>query len=806
MNDLRHALRRLRREPGFTATVVLTLALGIGATTVVFSAVNALLLRPLPVEAPDRLVTITEIRQSGRTVNALSLPEYLAYREEGAALSRLAAHGLDDATLTTSGGATVTLATYVSGNYFDVLGVRPAAGRFFDEEEARGPGAAPVAVASWDLWQRELGGSVDAVGQSVRVNGQPVTIVGVAPRGFHGAFVGARPPVWLPLGLYADLNPGTDPYAWDGMGWLLMFGRLAPGTERPQAEAALTLAARRLAERHQYFRDDIPVAARLGTFSAIPPGMREAVVRFMALLLATAGLVLLIAIVNVTGMFLARVADRRREAGIRAALGAGRWRLARQWLAEGVAVSLLGGAGSVFLGLWIAGVLQRVRPPFAGPFTLDLTPDVRVAAFAGLTALGVGALCGLVPAIRGSRSQVLSGLRLGRIVSESPDRLRAGLVGGQIAITVVLLVAAGLFLRTLAAASATDHGFDPRGVTSMELNVRLVGYEEDRGRAFHTELLERMAAAPDVEAAAFSSVIPLGFSWNEQSIRLPGHEPPPGEPGFAIGYSVVSPEYFRTLRLPVLAGRAFTEEDGDGARVLVVNRTFQERFWPGESAIGRTVPWSGEEARIVGVVADGKYRTFDEGPRPYAYVPLAQHYVPRVWLHVRAVGGSAAAVSAVRRELAAMDPDIAPISTAPLAELLEASLFPQKLAASFVGTFGGLGLVLAMVGVFGILSHRVVRRRREFGVRMALGARGSDVLAMVVGDGFRLLAFGTAAGLVAAWAVTRLIASLLHGVSPTDPATYLAAATLLAGVGLLAASVPAFRATRVEPMEVLRHE
>lgn len=806
MNDFRYALRQLGRRPGFTAVTVLALALGIGATTTIFSVVNAVLLRPLPVEAQDRLVTVTEVRTSGRTVTVLSLPEYRAYRERAGALSGLAAHSLDDATLTTPAGATVTLATYASGNYFDVLGVRPAAGRFFDDEEARGPGAAPVAVVSWELWQREMGGSPEAVGQAIRVNGQPLTIVGVAPRGFHGAFLGARPPVWLPLGLYADLHPGTDPYAWGQMGWLLMFGRLAPGTGGAQAEAALTLAARRLGEEHEYFRDDVPVAVRLGPLSAVPPGMRKAVVQFMTLLLAAAALVLLIAVVNVAGMFLARAEGRRQETAIRTALGASRLSLARAWAVEGVVIALLGGAASVLLAMWTGGLLGRVRPPLAGPFTLDLTPDLTVILFAGATAVVAGLLCGLAPALIGRGRNLLASLRESRITAVERARLRAGLVTGQIALTVVLLVAAGLFVRTLLAATATDYGFDPQGVTSMEVNVRLVGYEEDRGRAFHAELLERLEAAPEVEAAALSSIIPLGFSWDQQLIRMPGHELPSGEDGFAIGYNVVSPGYFGALRLPVLSGRAFVDADAEGAPVLVVNRTFEERFWPGESAVDRTVPWSGGEARIVGVVADAKYRTFDEAPLPYAYVPLSQHYVPNVWLHVRAPGGAESAVAAARRSLTAIDRDVVPVSTAPLPELLEITLFPQKLAASFVGTFGGIGLLLAMVGVLGILSYRVVQRTREIGVRVALGARRPDVVALVLRDGLRLLALGTAVGLGGAWLTTRLITRLLHGVTPTDPVTYLGVAALLALVVLVASSVPALRATRVDPMEVLRHE
>ncbi len=803
-SDIRLAIRRLRQAPGFAAVAVATLALGVGVTAVILSVINAVLVRPLPVHEPDRLVSVSEVRESGRVEHLLSLPQYEAYREASGALSGLAAHSLDDATVTTPAGPSVTLATWVSGNYFDVLGVTPTAGRFFDEGETRGPGAAPVAVVSWDLWQRELEGFGDVVGRVIRVNGRPLTVVGVAPRGFHGAFLGARPAVWLPTGLYGDMNPDSDPYAWDVMGWLLPIGRLAPGSDRDRAEAELSLVARRLAGEHDYFRGDGPARVRLDRLSAVPPMMRDPARALMGLLLAAASLVLLIAVVNLVGMHLARAAAREREWSVRRSLGAGRLELAREAAVEGGVLGLLGAAASVVVAFWAAPFLGRIEPPMAGSFVLDLAPDPRVIGLVALVSVAAGVVCAVAPTLRGGREATLLRGRKGAGVGRT--RLGGGLVAGQIALTTILLVSTGLLARTLQSAAAVDLGFEPEGVVSAELNLRLHGYDEEEARVFYADLLEGLERAGDLGRAALSSTIPLGLDWIQQRIRVPGHEPPPGEDGFAVGYTLVSPEYFETLGLPLVAGRAFDGRDEDGPPVLIVNRTFEGRFWPGESAVDRIVSWSGDDARIVGVVPDGRYRSYDEAPRPFVYAPLSQRYAPSLWLHVRGDGDLGSTVSAVRREIGAVDPAVAPVSIDPLPELLETTLFPQKLAASFIGVFGGVAMLLAVVGVFGILSFRVARRRRELGVRRAVGAPRRRLLGLVVRDGLGLFGGGMIVGTVAAALATRLLEGLLYGVTPTDSMTYASVAGLLATVVVLASLVPAVRAMRVDPMEVLRHE
>lgn len=807
MNDLRYAFRSFRKRPGFVGVVVLTLGLGIGATTAIFSVVNAILLRPLPVRDPERLVNIQEQTEQGRLTSSVSLPEFLEYRERSSGVTDVAAHHLSDITLNTGAQAGVTLALDVSANYFDVLGIQPALGRFFSEDEARGPGAATVVVISYDLWQSELGGDASVLGRTIHINGQPLTIIGVTPRGFHGTMLGARPRVWLPAGLYDRLQARRDVYTWGWHTWLQLFGRLDPGVELEQAEARFTAIARQVAATHEYPSvGQAPTAMRVRPFSALPSRIRDGARGFVALLFGTAALVLAIATVNVAGMLLARGADRGREMAIRLALGARRRRLIGQLMIESVALALAGGMAGLVLAVWLTDLLAAVPPPFAGPFQLDLSIDMSVLLFAALVSVGTGALVGLAPAFHATRRDVSETLKDGG-THPRRSRLRSIMVAAQLALSLVLLVAARLLARTLQLALNIDHGFDPRGVVAMELNLRLNGYDAGRGRALYDGLLERVRALPEAEGAALAEVVPLGSSRQQTPVRVPGFEPPPGEPGFWVGYNVVSPEYFETVRMPILSGRGFTEADRDGRQpVLVINETCARRFWRDESPIGKRVERAGVEAEIVGVVPDGKYRSFSEEPTAFAYVPFAQEYAQAMWLHVRARGDMAGLVAGIRGELRALDPNVAPIVVTTLEDVLGSSLFPQQLAAVLIGGFGLVGLSLAAVGMFGLLSFVVAQRTREIGLRMALGARQGDVVRLVLTDGVKLLGGGAAIGLVAALATTHVLRGLLHGVSPTDPVTLLVVVALLAGAALAAAFLPARRAARVDPMTALRYE
>ena len=805
--DTRHAARSLGRTPGFAIAAVVTIALGIAATTTMFTVLNGVLLRPLPVRDPERLASIQAVTARGATIQSFSLPAYRDYREGSTAVFEgLAAHHLSDITLSTPSGADAALGMDVSTNYFDLLGVAPALGRFFSPSRGEVSGGEAVAVLAHETWETRFGSDSAIVGSVMRINGRPVTVVGVAPAGFHGAMIGARPAVFLPVGTVAQLNAGLDPES-RGWSWLQLFGRLRPGVTHANAQATLAVLAARLDANDRDARPDdrAVTGARVGRFSAIPARGEGAVAGFLLLLLVSGALVLIIAAVNVAGMLLARGSARGREMAIRLAVGAGRGRLVRQLLAESLLLSGVGGVLGILLALACSRALVAIQPPFATFFRLDLPLDGRVLAFSVVVSLATGVLLGLTPALQAVRGDLVAGLREGTFGTGRRSRARSAMVVGQLALSLILLVAAGLFTRTLQRALSADHGLDAEGVIVVELNLALNGYDEARGRLFYADLLERTRSTPGVEGAALATVIPLGFSWDQTRMRVPGHEPPPGEPGFAVGYNVVTPGYFATMRIPLLAGRTFSPPELQGKpRAIVINKTFADRFWPGRSPLGARLRFGEDDVEVIGVVPDGKYQDFSEAPRPFAYLPFGAAYASNLWMHARVRGDAAPVIAAIRGHVAAIDPGVPTIAVQSVGAVMESSLFAQRLAAWFVGGFGAVGLFLAGVGLFGLLSFAVAERTREIGMRMALGASRATILRTVLRDGIRLLIVGVGVGLVAALAVTRLLRGFLHGLSPTDPVTFAGIPLLLLMVVLVATWLPARRAAAVDPMRALR--
>ncbi len=810
LQDLRYGARALLKSPGFAVTAVLTIALGIGATTAIFSLVNALLLRPLPVAEPDRLVQVEELRRGGESAASYSHPRYAELRDgSGGVLAGLAAQGMSDMALRAGPQAESVMGVYASGSYFGVLGIRPEAGRFFGAAEDRPGSPDAVAVISEHLWRTRFGGERSAVGRTIHLNGQPLTVVGVAPRGFGGTFVAVQADVWVPIAMYPRLNRQADEGTYERGRhiWLTLFGRLRPGTSAEHAQTVLGGVARRSAPDLE--RDPPPVGVRLQPLTGMPPSARGAVVGFMAMLLATAGLVMLIAGTNVAGMLLARATTRRREVAIRLAVGAGRGRLVRQLLTESLLLFGAGGAGGLLLALWLADVITAFQPPLAMRIALDLGPDARVLGFALLLALGTGVGFGLVPALRASRPDVLPALREGSGGrGAGRTRLRSAFVVAQMAMSLLLLVTAGLFVQALRSALATDLGFDPDGVVVADLNLRAQGFDEARGMDFHRRAVERIAALPGVEAVGAAQFAPMSGNRTSVDVETPERPNPPPSPGqtpMNARYTVVDEGYFRALRISLVAGRAFTAADRKGAPpVVVVNQTLARRYWPGENPVGKRLRVFREEHEVVGVARDGRYEELDEEPTAFLYLPMAQQGTERMTLFVRARTEPGATLAAVRREVAALDPDVPLQQAMPFPAMVGLTLFPQRMAAVLVGAFGLLGLALAAVGIYGVLAFHVGQRTQEIGVRLALGAGAADVVRMILRQGMLLVAVGVALGLAAALAATRLLAGFLHGVSATDPATFLAVPALLAAVALLASWLPARRAARVDPMTALR--
>ena len=813
--DIRYALRLLRRSPLFTLTAALSLAIGIGANTTIFSIASTLLLRPLPgLRDPSRLVDIGRT-QNGAGFDNLSYPNFRDYRERQQSLEDVYAIRFDPVplSLATARESMRIYGNVVSANYFTILGVRPLLGRMLQASDDASENSHSVVVLSYDLWKGTFGSNESIVGQTISLNNRPFMVVGVAPAGFQGTTI-LKPDVWTPIAGVADTMPRlaqdsrSNAFNQRGAVWLVMGGRLKDGVTIAQANAEARAIGSNLEK--EYPNENAGKGLTV-VRSTLVPGQSVAVGGFFALLMLIVLLVLMIACVNVAGILLARAAVRRHEIAVRLAIGAPRGRLIRQLLTETSILFAAGGIAGLVLSQWLTRLLLALIPTLPIPIDFTVRTDWRVVSFAIVLSFVAAILSGLAPALQASRADLVPALKSEGLDSGKPRlRLRNFFVVGQVTMSLTLVIVAGLFLRALEHAAAIQPGFDERRVDVVQLDLSLAGYTAESARPFVRELLERIRVLPGVESATLSVDLPLdGGRMGLGGLKAPGKTPPRGQ-YFQADWNVVEPGLFRTLKLPLVRGRDFTDADTASSQwVAIVNEALAAAIWPGEDPIGKQiiVPDENRERQVTVVGVTGNARlVWLTGPvEPYIYMPFTQRYLPRVSLLVR-MFDDRSAVPEVRTLLRTMNASLPMTESMRLSELIAIGLVPQRMAASIAGTLGIVGLLLCAIGIYGVTSYSVAQRTREIGIRVALGADRASVIRLVLRQGLVLAAFGTAIGVVIAGAGSTFLESLLYGVRGLDPLTFGGACLLFAAVTLVASYIPARRATRVDPMIALRNE
>ncbi len=806
LQDVRYAIRAMLKSPGFTGVAILSLALGIGANAAIFSLVNTILFRPLPILEPARIVELTPTRQ-GNEFNSFSYPLYRDFRDKNEVFDALAVYRFAPMSLSREGNNERIWGYIVSGNYFDMLGVKPAAGRFFTQEEDRVPGASPVAVVSYGCWQRRFGGDPNLVGKEITINGSRFDVVGIAPEGFGGTVIIFTPEIWVPTMMAKQVEPGSNWLDSPTNGVLFALGRLKAGVTEAQAAQSLDALTASLVSVYPHIEGQTMVLSPPGL---VIPALRNGTLAFSFVLMAAVGLVLLIACTNLANMLLARATRRRKEIAIRLSLGASRARLIRQLLTESVLLALIGGVIGWLVAVWMVRLVGAFKPPVDFTLTIDLKLDWRVLLFSLVISLISGVIFGLMPALHSTRSDLVSALKAESLAAgHSRSRLRSSLVVAQIAFSLVLLVAAGLIVRSLQQVQMIGPGFRTERTLTMSVDLGLQGYTEARGQEFYKELIARAEALPGVRSASLVSSLPLAMNRNTTSIYIEGQPTPRPADVPEIQNSTVWPKYLETMGIPLVDGREFTmQDDKKDQRFVMVNETFARRFWPGESALGKRIRsrTEGPYWEVIGVARDGKYWSLGEDPQPFIYYPMVRDYERSAALVVSADSEPTGLINSIRREVQQMDPNLPVYDVKTMNDHMRLSLFPLRAGAWVAGSFALLALTLAGLGIYGVMAYSVSQRTREIGIRMALGATSSDVLSLVVKQGMRLALIGLGVGLAGSLGVTRLMSSVLYGVSATDVVTFTLVSSLLAVVVLAACYIPARRAARVDPMIALRYE
>jgi predicted permease len=816
--DIRYAVRSLRNSPSFTIIAVVTLGLGIAVNTTVFSVINGLLLRSMPVPHPEQITVLAMKQPGAEGYQPFSYLDYQDLRSQAESVGEIFGYRTTLVSVIADGKGEHGVLSRVTGNYFSALGIKPALGRLILPTESQVPGADPVLVLGYAYWQKRFAGDKNVIGKQVQLDNHPVTIIGVTPKDFQGTYAFLNMDGYIPVSAVAGLGgnePVEEMWTHRERRSLSLMARLKPGKDLKQARASLDVIAKRIGEQH-------PDTDKGVTFEIFPeklarpePDPDNTIPNVSLAFTVLAALVLLVACFNIANVLLVRATVRQREMAIRAAIGAGRARLVRQHLTESLVLALLGGGAGLMMGWWASGFLSSLSLGTDLPIAFNFAPDLTVYLFTLAAVVVTGAVVGIMPAMRVARTDVNSMLREGgRGSSEGPRRylVRNTLVVAQVAGSLLLLIVAGLFIRSLGKARQIYLGFNPDHVVDMTIDVQPGGLNEQQGREFYRSLEERVRVLPGVVSVSQAFSVPMGLITASERPQIENRPLEPGQPEPVLFYNMVSPGYFETLQIPLLRGRAFTKADTEkAAPVAIVNETMAKKFWPNEDVLGKRFKLAGSKApfmEVVGVVRGGSYKNLIEDPMPYFYVPLEQNYMPLRTIQVR----TSVPPESLELQLAAQVQELAPALSSSGVQTLQQDLEGLNgylffhLGAQLTTAMGILGLILAVVGVYSVVSYAAAQRTHEIGIRMALGAEPRDILKMVLGQSVIVIGLGIVIGLAAALAGTRALASLLVGVSASDPATFCVVVTALALVALLACWLPARRATRVNPLVALRYE
>ena len=809
--DIRYSLRVIAKAPGFAALSILTLALGIGANTTIFSWINSTLLNPVPgLTKPNEVVSLT-LNKPGENPFPFTYPDLEAMRNGQQSFTGIAACNFAQMNLTGKGKPERIFGMVASANYFDVLGVRPILGRAFLPEEDEKPGGAPVAVISYKLWQTHFGANPDIVGQTIKINQHPYTIVGVTPAEFQGSQTGVRTDLWIPIMMQAQVDPRGDLLHDHHYFWLLGFGRLKPGVQLQQAQQEMTL---RLQPEIKNYPEEHKGHTSVSVYPLWrnPFGLNFFLATLLPVLMSIAGLVLLLACVNVANLMLVRSVGRRREIAIRISLGGSRWQLVRQLLAESLILSLAGGAVALLITFWTKGTLTKFMPVTEDiPLALNVAADRTVLLAALVISVLTGLVFGILPALRSSAvapAAVLSE-ETGRAAGGlRKARLSSGLVVAQISLSLLLLICAGLFIRSFMSAEQINPGFNSHNVLIASYDLFTAGYSDATGVEFDRQLVAKLETLPGLQAVTLSNRLPLSFGGGSTSVKPEGYVSPPNE-SMETQVAIIAPNFFHTLQIPLVKGRDFTLEDTQNSqRAVIVSEAFVNRYWPNQEALGKKLnsDLTNEWFTVVGVARDTKVINLNERPTPFVYLPLYQVYRPGMTITARVTGDPLAFSKTVEKAVHELNPELGVFDETTLEVRSQLASFGQRVAGTFVGAFGVLALALAAVGIYGVTAYTTRQRTHEIGVRVTLGATKQDILRLVLGHGLRLMTIGVVLGLVLSLVLTRFLSGLLLGVTSTDALTFSSVALLLCAVALFACFIPARWAMRVDPMVALRYE